>query len=432
MLPPEPTLFLAFANHFKVEAIVKDGLDREKVFGDKDDKTRRALQLRGTEEGRDVFGENIWLDMGLEWMYTYLTLGYTRYVFSDARFPNEIERVKELDGRQMTVLGQVYEFQVTVVRVIAPQRSLDRAQREADKNNTPVEKITGHFSETALDAYTGFDFVVPNDYADNPYPQLKSIARGIVARALPPVLSIVDVDDTLCVCGAYYASIMEYAESQFTPLAANQGYSQEQAKVVFEAEAKRIHEAHQTGVFRVEAFAEVLTESFGKACQAIGFDPDYAQAEQQRIYAAGLGVYDYPYEPLPGALEALRELQELGPVVLYSHGDRVEQLAKIARLGLSRLPVFISPNKGEDSLTLLIAQYPAKAHLMFGDSFRRDVQPALNRGCARVYWINNGAPGNSFYKALSSGVTEVTTLAEAVQHERALHQAPVLTATAHS
>ena len=48
---------MAFADHFKIDAINKENLKYENVFGEKDEYTRKQLQLIGTENGRDKYGE---------------------------------------------------------------------------------------------------------------------------------------------------------------------------------------------------------------------------------------------------------------------------------------------------------------------------------------------------------------------------------------
>ncbi len=92
---------------------------------------RRACQLEGTEAGRNVFGEDVWIKT----LKKRMTLNPTRnYAISDLRFPNEAEFVKKQGG--------------LVIR-------LDR-----DIVGTEEE----HVSETALDGYTGWDMVLENNF----------------------------------------------------------------------------------------------------------------------------------------------------------------------------------------------------------------------------------------------------------------------------
>lgn len=76
MLPTERNCVgLALADHFKVDAISKDGLDYNKVYGEKDERTRKCLQHRGTEEGRDKYGEDVWVRTLTTWMSVHRDRG---------------------------------------------------------------------------------------------------------------------------------------------------------------------------------------------------------------------------------------------------------------------------------------------------------------------------------------------------------------------
>lgn len=89
---------------------------------------RRTLQRLGTEGGRKVLGENIWVDTA---MRTAHAAGGP-VVFTDCRFPNEAHAVRRAGG--------------LVVRI----------ERAGLPNSDP------HPSESAIDDWT-FDYVVRND-----------------------------------------------------------------------------------------------------------------------------------------------------------------------------------------------------------------------------------------------------------------------------
>ncbi|QAY17739.1 deoxynucleoside monophosphate kinase [Streptomyces phage Asten] len=94
---------------------------------------RELLQRTGTEAGREILGENVWVNA--------LFGGFDRendaLVVTDVRFPNEADAIRERGG--------------TLIRVerpgVLPKRASDG---------------TVHRSETALDRY-GFDHVIVND-----------------------------------------------------------------------------------------------------------------------------------------------------------------------------------------------------------------------------------------------------------------------------
>lgn len=59
---------------------------------------RRLLQNLGTEAGREVLGENIWIDTALGSMAPGVD-----YVISDVRFPNEVEGIRNARGLSIWV-----------------------------------------------------------------------------------------------------------------------------------------------------------------------------------------------------------------------------------------------------------------------------------------------------------------------------------------
>ena len=88
---------------------------------------RRLLQRMGTEVGRELFGENFWVEKAIA-----SVPDGTRAVFTDCRFPNEADAVRELNG-------QVWR--------------IERAG---------FGPINNHPSETSLDNYK-FDQYINND-----------------------------------------------------------------------------------------------------------------------------------------------------------------------------------------------------------------------------------------------------------------------------
>lgn len=63
---------------------------------------RNFLQRYGTEAHRDVFGEDFWLDQALPLDRDYSD---ALYVVTDARFPNELKRIKDLGGTTVRIDG---------------------------------------------------------------------------------------------------------------------------------------------------------------------------------------------------------------------------------------------------------------------------------------------------------------------------------------
>jgi dephospho-CoA kinase len=187
MLTDKKTIILAFADHFKIEAIVKDNLDFGKVFGEKDELTRKSLQHRGTELGRKQYGENIWVDIVKNWIKLYQTRGYERFIIPDCRFINEVKAIKDMGG--------------TVFKINAPQRNLDRLKKEAELNNTTLEELSSHVSEKELET-DGFqeyvDYIINNDYNDNSIDIIKEIIeKDILPKTKKDLTIFVDLDDSM-------------------------------------------------------------------------------------------------------------------------------------------------------------------------------------------------------------------------------------------
>jgi hypothetical protein len=111
---------------------------------------RLLLQLLGTEAGREIIHPNIWVnalfadykptgDNLLEGEVRRVReedLIYPKWIITDVRFPNEAKAIKDKGG--------------IVIRV-----NRNNGTRAIDTNPHP--------SETALDDYDGFDYVVEND-----------------------------------------------------------------------------------------------------------------------------------------------------------------------------------------------------------------------------------------------------------------------------
>jgi hypothetical protein len=108
----------------RLAEIVEDSLGWEDA---KDDfpEVRALLQRCGTEAGRQVLGENVWVEATLRDLPNNV-------VVTDVRFPNEAQAIKDLGGR--------------IIRITRPH----------------FGPTNPHPSETALDDWT-FDHHVVND-----------------------------------------------------------------------------------------------------------------------------------------------------------------------------------------------------------------------------------------------------------------------------
>lgn len=124
---------------------------KEKELGEEWDglTPRKLLQLLGTEAGRQIIHPNIWVNaLFADWKSGYVEQGagwieteddYPNWIVTDVRFPNEAKAIKDRGG--------------ILIRINRPQY-LD---------NGLVIRKDEHLSETALDDYDGFDYVIDND-----------------------------------------------------------------------------------------------------------------------------------------------------------------------------------------------------------------------------------------------------------------------------
>lgn len=152
---------IALADHFKVDAVVRDGAPLDEVFfTTKSAETRDLLQKRGTEEGRWVLGEDIWIRTMEAWIAAHAAKGWTRFVVTDVRFVNEANWIKLMGGIVVNVTGR---------------GGLTGAMAE-------------HPSEVDLDGYESFDAVINNRPASqqvgDPVQDLKLVARQYLTRGL--------------------------------------------------------------------------------------------------------------------------------------------------------------------------------------------------------------------------------------------------------
>jgi hypothetical protein len=167
----------SFANSVKDSVSAVFGWDRQMLEGDtiqsrawreqpdafwskklnREFSPRLALQLMGTEAGRDVFHLDLWI-------FTFLRRMQEdkNYVLADVRFPNEIKHIKEAGGKIVWVRrGHLPEWYMTAVT----QNTTDENDLWLleDKNGLMEQKFPKvHFSEWAWIG-SHIDAVIDND-----------------------------------------------------------------------------------------------------------------------------------------------------------------------------------------------------------------------------------------------------------------------------
>lgn len=110
-LRPLGYLPLSLADDIKLHAVGTGQATYEQIYAErKSPEVRTLLQVLGTELGRHVYGEDVWVRM----LFARLRMmedrwGWDTWVIPDVRFLNEVRYIREQGG--------------VVIRVDAPQRS---------------------------------------------------------------------------------------------------------------------------------------------------------------------------------------------------------------------------------------------------------------------------------------------------------------------
>lgn len=372
MLEPAPTVILSLADQIKINGIVQHGLDRHKCFVEKDEHTRKVMQRVGTEEGRNVYGPDIWIRYVLEWMVVHASRGVKRFLIPDVRFHNEFDFIKDLGG--------------TMIRVNAPKRNRMALEREAAKGTGTPESIGSHPSETELDSGRTFDYVIDNDI-DSPsvFIQVRDMVRDMRNRTEEEMVIFCDLDDTICKCNEYY---VEQADKVKVLIQQNLMRPLMSAMdIMFSNSMKHHNGDYAHNVFELDKFARSLTSTVDDFSAYM-----YAEKVEEVksiAYRLGMEVFDNSYVDIDSRVEQLKELSKFGRIVLFTMGDRLEQVKKIAELQLADYDYEVFDFKDATIFRHLQKKYRAKSYCMIGDSLHRDVVPAMEAGIDTVIHIRN-------------------------------------------
>ena len=134
---------------------------------------RMALQLMGTEAGRDVFHPDLWIFTVLRRMQEN-----KNYVLADVRFPNEIQRIREVGGKIVWVRrGDLPEWYETAAKQNTTPE--DEQYILQDHDQLMEQKYPDvHFSEWAWIGQP-IDAVITNDSSmDDLYRQIDLLLKN--------------------------------------------------------------------------------------------------------------------------------------------------------------------------------------------------------------------------------------------------------------
>jgi putative hydrolase of the HAD superfamily len=395
LLPPKRTMIIGFADFLKVESIGKDKLSYERVFIKKDLESRKILQRRGTEEGRDRYGMDVWIVIMGAFIKLHSERGIERFIIDDVRFPNELQYIKSIGG--------------IVIRLIAPTRTWNRLMEESSGDATVALQLSKHISETALDSdeyAEQFDHVLFNDPDDsnNVIDYIKTLVPSFVRRVHLTI--IMDLDDTICECNMYYDDAVNKVKKMVHTL-----YEQKYGKfpildnLLENAVKLRVNTYHERP-YRFDGFAHDLLN----VVKDVVPGEDQTSEFMSTVYTIGIGVYQNAYTPIGNSLEVVDKIASLGRLVIYTLGDRTEQMRKLVRLGLTKYPIEIFPHKDVNMFLYLKSKYPAERYMVIGDSLERDISPARQARISDTVHITKGLPLDSRiqYELIQNYATNTT------------------------
>lgn len=142
---------LSFADQLKVNVMTKYNISYDDLFDKKTENTRKLLQLEGTELGRNVHGQDIWIHYYKNWLTILEHRGVDYIITSDLRFQNELTFLKTQNA--------------IVIKVVSPKRHHNRISIESNGNIEIYNLFKNHISECDLDNVSDdqFDYIVYND-----------------------------------------------------------------------------------------------------------------------------------------------------------------------------------------------------------------------------------------------------------------------------
>jgi len=384
MLPDAPSIQIALADHFKVDTITKDNIPYNDVYVKKTEKSRIALQIKGTEEGRDVYGEDIWTKTLTTWMKVYIDRGITRFFITDVRFPDELFWVISFIS---DISIKAYSF-----RIIAPGRNEKKILEEA-KDPIAIQKIKNHASEIAMDGKDDlFDFIIKNDFEDDGISSIRDIVVDLSSEKSNKVMVFMDLDNTICHCTEIYRKIEEQVWGCLL--------SDVKDKDLY---YKILHDCHMnsnTKLFDRKRHSEDIITAMRAVIAKIGEDFDSSIIDT--IHNIGMSVHDQEFPIIEHAHDVLKEIKnknvnkspnEVGgniyDVVILTLGEKPDQIRKLYKLGLQEFKCECVPIKNETIYKLMKHKYKAAKYIMIGDSYHNDIKPALDAGFDKVIHINN-------------------------------------------
>jgi guanylate kinase len=142
-------IILSFGDMIKINLMTHNNIKLDELYnGNKSPYIRQLLQYEGTENGRNIHGDDIWIKYLYNWGLMHKSRGIDIIIIPDLRFKNEYLFLQSINA--------------LVIRINAPNRNELRLRKES---NTEAEynKIKNHLSEIDLDDIE-FEHIIYNNY----------------------------------------------------------------------------------------------------------------------------------------------------------------------------------------------------------------------------------------------------------------------------
>lgn len=151
----EKILQLCFADQIKINVMAKNNIKYHDLYVEKNENTRKLLQIEGTENGRNALSKNIWIDYLKNWIEVFQNRGNKNFIITDVRFKNEYEFIKNNGG--------------IIIKIVAPNRNHQRLLNESKGDVNIYNTLKNHSSECDLDDLPDmyYDIVINNDNESN-------------------------------------------------------------------------------------------------------------------------------------------------------------------------------------------------------------------------------------------------------------------------
>ena len=153
-------LMVAFGDFLKLEHGTQNRISYDKLYINKDTKTRMSLQSTG-----DYYREKYGTDYYVRALDLFIQINQARnntkcFLITDVRYPSEYNYIQKKKG--------------LIYKIVAPDRTLHKLTKETNSDKEKMHEIINHSSETALKEYE-FDGIINNDQWDDSINKIKEI-----------------------------------------------------------------------------------------------------------------------------------------------------------------------------------------------------------------------------------------------------------------